>query len=388
MESHLTKTLIVIPVYNHAKSLRAVVEASIKAGFPVLVVDDGSTDGSLEEVAGLPIECHRFPENRGKGAAILAGASLARRSGFEAILTIDADGQHDPADARRLLEASASSWPALVVGAREMEGTDVPRSSVFGRDFSNFWVRLECGQALPDTQSGYRLYPVDLLSSMRFLSTRFAFEVEVLVRAAWAGYPILSVPVPVHYPPAGERVSKFHMVKDNVRLTCLHTWLVTRSLLPWPHRRLVRAKDDEGSPGLLQPVRLFRRLSREHSSPGELAAAVWVGIFVGSLPIIPFGIAAIVYVNHKLRLNKLAGVAASNVCVAPFVPFVCVETGHFLRHGRFLSEFSRQALFGEIHLRLWEWLLGALLFGPLIGLLGALLTYYLVRSLRARTSLP
>jgi hypothetical protein len=74
--------------------------------------------------------------------------------------------------------------------------------------------------------------------------------------------------------------------------------------------------------------------------------------------------------------------------VAPFVPFVCVETGHFLRHGRFLSEFSRQSLFGEIHLRLWEWLLGALLFGPLIGLLGALLTYYLVRSLRTRTSLP
>ena len=82
---------------------------------------------------------------------------------------MDADGQHDPADVRRLLDASASSWPALVVGARLMEGSGAPRSSVFGRDFSNFWVRLECGQALPDTQSGYRLYPVELLSAMRFL---------------------------------------------------------------------------------------------------------------------------------------------------------------------------------------------------------------------------
>ena len=385
MESRLTKTLIVIPVYNHAKSLRAVVEASLDEGYPVLVIDDGSTDGGLDTVAGLPIERHRFPENRGKGAAILAGAALAERSGFGAILTIDADGQHDPADVRRLLDASASSWPALVVGARLMEGSGAPRSSVFGRDFSNFWVRLECGQALPDTQSGYRLYPVDLLSAMRFLSTRFTFEVEVLVRAAWAGYPIVSVPVPVHYPPAGARISNFHMLKDNARLTCLHAWLVTRSLLPWPRRRLVPSRGADGSPaGSPQPVSLFRRLTREHASAAELAAAVWVGIFVGSLPIIPFGVAAIVYVNHRLHLNKLAGVAASNVCVAPFVPFVCMETGYFLRHGRFLSEFSRQSLLGEFHHRLWEWLLGALLFGPLLGLLGALLTYFLVRALRAR----
>lgn len=384
MESRLTKTLVVIPVYNHAKSLRAVVEASLDAGLPVLVIDDGSTDGSLETVAGLPIERHRFPENRGKGAAILAGAALAERSGFGAILTIDADGQHDPADTRLLLDAAARSWPALVVGARLMEGSGAPRSSVFGRKFSNFWVRLECGQTLPDTQSGYRLYPAAFLSAMRFLSTRFAFEVEVLVRAAWAGYPILSVPVPVHYPPAGERVSNFHMLKDNARLTGLHAWLVTRSLLPWPHRRLAAKDTDMDSPGLLQPVRLFRRLCREHASAGELAAAVWVGIFVGSLPIIPFGIAAIVYLTHKLRLNKVAGVAASNLCVAPFVPFVCMETGYFLRHGHFLSDLSRQALLGEVHHRLWEWLLGALLFGPLLGLLGALITYLLVRTLRAR----
>jgi peptidoglycan/xylan/chitin deacetylase (PgdA/CDA1 family)/SAM-dependent methyltransferase/uncharacterized protein (DUF2062 family) len=384
-DSHLAKTLIVIPVYNQTRSLRAVVEASIEAGFPVLVIDDGSTDGSLDTVAGLPIERHRFPTIRGKGAAILAGAALAKRSGFEAILTIDADGRHDPADARRLLEASASSWPALVVGARRMESSDATRSSETGGYLSNFWVRLECGQALPDSRSGYRLYPVDLLSAMRFLSTSFAFEVEVLVRAAWAGYTIVSVPVPVRHPPAGERVSNFHRLKDKARLTCLHTWLVTRSLIPWPHRRLVRSKVADGdSPGLLQPLRLLRHLSREHTSAVELAAAVWVGIFVGSLPIIPFGIAAIVYVNHKLHLNKLAGVAASNVCVAPFVPFACMETGHFLLYGRFLSEFNWHTLLGEIHHRLWEWLLGALLIGPLLGLLGALLTYFLVRALRAR----
>lgn len=237
------KTLLVIPVYNHGKTLRSVVERALGAGFPVLVVDDGSTDGGLDTVIDLPIAHHRFPVNRGKGAAILAGAALAESSGYEAIVTIDADGQHDPADARRLLETASVSWPAIVVGARRMEGKGVPRSSVFGRNFSNFWVRLECGQAVPDSQSGCRLYPVPFLLAGRFLSTRFPFEVEVLVRAAWAGLPLLSTPVSVHYPPAGERVSHFHRFKDNLRLTGLHAGLVVSSLFPWPHhRRSLRAQ--------------------------------------------------------------------------------------------------------------------------------------------------
>lgn len=387
MGTPLPKTLLVIPVYNHAATLRAVVLNALADRFPVLVVDDGSTDGGLDTVVDLPVARHRFPSNRGKGAAILAAAELAKRSGYDAIVTIDADGQHDPAEARRLLETAAASWPAVVIGARRMEGANVPRSSVFGRDFSNFWVRLECGHALPDSQSGYRLYPVDFLLAGRFLSTGFPFEVEVLVRAGWAGLPLLSVPVPVHYPPAGERVSHFHRFKDNLRLTGLHAWLVIRSLLPWPHRRRFR-REDAGSetPGILQPVRFFRRLSREHSGAGELAAAAWVGVFLGALPIIPFGIAAIVYVSHRLHLNKLVSVAASNICCAPFVPLLCVETGHFLTHGRFLSVFNRHTLIDEIYLRLWEWLLGALVVGPILGAAAAMLTFLVVRSLRANRS--
>lgn len=381
-----SNTLMVVPVYNHALTLRAVVEKGLAEGYRVLVVDDGSTDGGLDAVAGLPVDRLRFPVNRGKGAAILAAAERAESLGFAAILTIDADGQHDPSDARALLDRAAATWPAIVVGARRMEESDAPRSSVFGRDFSNFWVRLECGRPLPDTQSGFRLYPVGFLFAGRFLTRRYTFEVEVLVRAAWAGYPLLSVPVSVHYPKTGERVSHFHKFKDNFRLTCLHTWLVTRSLIPWPHKkRVVEAAADgvETAPlSLLHPVRLFRTLSREHDGAGELAAAAWVGIFIGSLPIIPFGIATIVYVNHRLHLNKLMGAVASNVCVAPFVPFLCIEAGHLMRFGTFWTEFNRQTLLGEIHLRLWEWLLGALVVGPLLGFAGAAATWFLIRSLR------
>jgi len=387
METPLPKTLLVIPVYNHAAALRAVVLGGLAEGFPVLVVDDGSTDGGLDTVVDLPIARHRFPSNRGKGAAILAAAELAKRAGYDAILTIDADGQHDPADAHLLLETASASWPAVAIGARRMKAANAPPSSVFGRDFSNFWVRLECGHALPDSQSGYRLYPVDFLLAGRFLSPGFPFEVEVLVRAGWAGLPLLSVPVQVHYPPAGERVSHFRPFLDNLRLSCLHAGLVIRSLLPWPHP--LRSPGEEAGLKMtefLHPVRFFRRLSREHSGAGELAAAVWVGIFLGALPIIPFGIAAIVYASHRLHLNKLASVAASNACIAPFVPLACIETGYFLLHGSFLFAFDRHVLLYEIHLRLWEWLLGALVIGPILGFAGALLTYTAVRSLRANRS--
>jgi glycosyltransferase involved in cell wall biosynthesis len=376
------KTLVVIPVYNHVATLRAVAQGALAQGFDVLVLDDGSTDGSLDSVADLPIGRHRLPVNVGKGGAILAGAQWARGAGYQAILTIDADGQHDPADARLLLEAAMPCWPCIVIGARRMETLNVPRSSLFGRDFSNFWVRLECGQTLPDTQSGYRLYPVEFLESSRFLSRRYTFEIEVLVRGRWAGLPLLSTPVSVYYPPGDERVSHFHKLKDNWRLSCLHTFLVTRSLFPWPHRRLFRKAGAEPLPSIFEPVRYFKALSREHSSAAQLAAAVWVGIFLGSLPIIPFGIAAIVYASHRLHLNKLAAVGASNVCCAPFVPFLCVELGHYLVYGSFWYQFDRHTLLGELHHRLWEWLLGALLIGPLLGALGALLTYALVRSLR------
>ena len=381
----MPNTLLVIPVYNHCDTLRAVAESALTAGFPVLVVDDGSTDRGLAVLGGLPVERLRLEPNQGKGAAILAGAEHARKAGFEAILTVDADGQHDPAEACALLEAVQGTWPAVVVGTRRMDDDpDVPRSSLFGRSFSNFWVRLECGRSLPDTQSGFRLYPVDLLTPGRFLTRRYTFEVEVLVRAAWAGLPILAVPISVFYAPGTQRVTHFRAFRDNLRLTCLHTWLVTRALLPWPRNGTSPWR--EGWRAILgalrSPFAFLGHLSREHASPQELGAAVWLGIFVGSLPIIPFGLAAIVYLAHRFHLNKLAAAGASNICVAPFVPLLCIQAGHFMRYGRFWTELNRQTLVGELGLRLWEWLLGAMVVGPVLGLAGGLLTYGLVRGLR------
>jgi len=152
---------------------------------------------------------------------------------------------------------------------------------------------------------------------------------------------------------------------------------VTRTLLPWPRGPIDAATDAkallaEAGSALFHPIRFLGRLAREHGAPWELAAAVWLGVFLGSLPIIPFGLAVILWAAHRLHLNKLAAAGASNACVAPFVPFLCIQVGHLLRHGAWWTTFNRHTLVSEIHLRLLEWLLGALVAGPVLGLLVAL----------------
>ena len=384
MNDSSLRTLLVIPVYNHGSTLRSVVEKALCTGLPVLIVDDGSTDRGLERITDLQCRLHCLPHNQGKGAAILTGARLAAQWGYDTIVTVDADGQLDPDDAARLVEvASTQDRPAVVLGSREMTCETAPRASVFGRAFSNFWVRLECGLDLPDTQCGLRLYPVDLLLHIPIRTRRYDFEVEVLVRAAWAGVPILSAPVPVYYPGKGKRVSHFHKLKDNLRLTALHTRLVLRALNPWPHQRLVqRSVMDRMDLSLLHPVRLFKMLCQEHNTPLQLGMAAWMGLFLGAMPLIACHTVVIIYVTHRLHLNKAVAVAASQLCCPPVVPVICIEVGYLIRNGQLLLDLSWDIAVCQLHQRLLEWLLGSLIVGPLLGLAGGLATYFVVRRLR------
>ncbi|MFH7319902.1 DUF2062 domain-containing protein [Desulfurivibrio sp. D14AmB] len=378
-EKEKPKIIVVIPVYNHGASLRQVVERALVAGWPVLVVDDGSDDDPLEQLTGLDCVKLRLPVNKGKGAAILAGAREAARLGYETMITLDGDGQHDPAEAELLArQAALIGRPAIVIGARRMIQETVPKASLFGRAFSNFWVRLESGQELADTQSGMRLYPLRELLALDLTCSRYDFEVEVLVRAAWAGVALSSVAISVHYPPPGKRITHFHQLRDNFRLTLLHTRLLLRRLAPWPHRRLCGqpAPPQEQKPRFPRPWRTMQMLFREHSSAPGLATAVWLGLFMGALPLIAVHTVAIIYVAHRLHLNKVAAVAASQFCMPPVVPIICIQVGYFLRNGQLLLDLSREKWLLEIHLRLWDWLLGSLVVGPLLGLIGAVLVYW------------
>ena len=225
---------ILIPVYNHIGGIGLVIERSHRLGFPIWVVDDGSTDGAAERVAALEgITVIRHDENRGKGAALLTGfAALAGEADW--VVTLDADGQHDPADAPSMIQAIPKGQRPIVIGRREgMVGEDVPWTSRFGRKFSNFWVRAAGGPVLSDTQSGLRIYTLPEAMRLRVRARRFQFEVEILVRARWAGIPVVEAPIGVCYTPGMKRISHFRPFVDFCRNSATFTRLILLRIIRW-----------------------------------------------------------------------------------------------------------------------------------------------------------
>jgi len=223
----------IIPVYNHAGTVAQVVKDSQSLGFPVFVVDDGSTDNTyaqIKEIKGIQILRHEI--NQGKGAAILTGFSAASAVADWAI-TIDADGQHYPEDARKLIKAIPKKIRPIVVGARkDMTGKHVPWTSSFGRKFSNFWVRISGGPAISDSQSGFRIYPLPETLNLKTKARRFQFEVEILVHANRRGIPVIEAPIRVRYNPEGGRIYHFRPFVDFLRNSSTFTRLIFRRIFP------------------------------------------------------------------------------------------------------------------------------------------------------------
>jgi glycosyltransferase involved in cell wall biosynthesis len=381
------KLLIVIPVYNHAGTLREVVIRALDVCSDVLVVDDGSTDGSGETIKGLPVRIVSHEVNKGKGAAILTAVEEARRIGMSHIITIDADGQHDPADAARFMLAIEKDPLAIVVGKRHFNSKSVPFSSRFGRVFSNFWLRVQTGYSIKDTQSGFRAYPIVIFDRLKLYDRRYSFEIEVLVRAAWAGIALREVDISVYYPEPDKRISHFRPFMDNLRITMLNTRLTTRALLPIPHKRFLQTAEDAEDARkitLLYPIESLRILLRKNVSPERLAASGGLGVFLGALPLIACQALVILATANYFRLNKYAALGTSQICNPPIVPALCIETGYFIRHGKFLTEISLKTLGYQGLERILEWIIGALVLGPLMGIITAGIIYAATIFLKKR----
>ena len=217
----------VIPTYNNAGTVADVVRGVLRQGLPVFVVDDGSDDGTAEKLEGLDIQVLRHPRNLGKGRALRTGLEAARKAGFRFALTIDADGQHDPADIPALVAAAGER--TLVVGSRNIAAEGMSSGSTFANRFSNFWFTVQTGRKLPDTQTGFRVYPLEDLPSLRLLTARYEAELTLLVFSAWKNLRLVPVPVRVYYPE--DRVSHFRPFADFFRISVLNTVLCVAALV-------------------------------------------------------------------------------------------------------------------------------------------------------------
>jgi len=226
---------VVIPAYNEAATIRTVAERALAQCRDVIVVDDGSTDGTREALAALPVRLLRNEHNQGKAAALWRGAEAARELGAEWVVTLDGDGQHAPEDIPRLMDAARQHPGHIVIGARQADRSNTPRARYNANRVAAFWISWACGQNLSDSQSGFRVYPTGLFQELAVPHGRarsFVFESEILIEAARHGHLCTLVPIAAVYHQS-VRASHFRPVLDIVRITRMVAWkLMSRGLAP------------------------------------------------------------------------------------------------------------------------------------------------------------
>ncbi len=236
--------VILLPTYHNARTLGDVVTRARATGYPCLVVDDGCQDETAQVCAvlqaqaahdGGPAVCVlRHATNQGKAAALMTGFIEAQRQNFSHAVTLDTDGQHDPEEIPLLIAAAKTNPDALVLGERaaQVEG-GTPWASLVGRRFSNGLIRFGGGLQVKDSQTGFRVYPVEMAQVLRCKVQRFGFETEILVRLGRAGGRVVTVPITSRYLPAGERVSHFRPWLDSLRWIRMHVNLTAEKMLFW-----------------------------------------------------------------------------------------------------------------------------------------------------------
>ena len=229
---HDRNICVIIPTYNNVGTIADVVQRTLLQCQDVIVVNDGSTDGTRElllQTEGITLV--DYAPNKGKGTALKHGLQKALQMGFTYAITLDADGQHYPEDIPLLLETNLRHPGALLLGQRKLDGVERSGGSKFANAFGNFWFCVQTLHYVPDTQTGFRLYPLHKLHGLSLLTSRYEAELELLVSSAWNGVKIVSVPVNVYYPPRQERVSHFRPGSDFTRIFILNTFLCLMALV-------------------------------------------------------------------------------------------------------------------------------------------------------------
>lgn len=306
------RVVAVVPTYRNLQTLPDVVSGLVEAGFPVIVVDDGSCDGTsdwVERWRETHAECWlvRLGINRGKGAALEAGFEKARDLGFEFAVSVDSDGQHLIEDAVRLRAAARSN--AVIIGARDEGAVGYPFRSRLGRRLWALGIRALTGVGIADPICGLRTYPLELTSRIRCVGGRFTWEEEFLVRLVWAGIAVESVPITTVYLPLEKRVSHYS----------LWDWVDSFRMFLWLACRRVFVLKSTGTLGVSTST-------RDRSWRWLIGAACFVGGVFGALS--PWWIACpvIAWLAWRLHASVIVGVtsallaSAASIALTPLGP--------------------------------------------------------------------
>lgn len=379
---------VIIPTYNNETSLAGVIADVAEYCKDVIVVNDGSTDSTKPIIESFSFaQMIGYEKNVGKGWALRKAFAYAIEKGYKYAITIDSDGQHFAKDLPAFLDKLKLEQNAIIIGARNMNQDSVPGGSSFGNRFSNFWFKVETGMTSPDTQSGYRLYPLDAIKKMQFFTKKYEFEIEVLVKAAWQGVNIVSVPVTVYYAPKEERISHFRPYKDFFRIGVLNTVLVLITFLYIKPRNLFRS---------IFVKKNFRKKLREQlynpdHSDHLKALSVAFGVFMGIVPIWGFQLVAAIFLAILLKLNKALVIIAANISIPPMIPFIIFasyKAGAFwMGHNAMQIDFSKSISLDSIKKNLQQYIYGSITLAILAGVFFGLLTFILLKLFNKKPAL-
>lgn len=381
-------TCVIIPTYNNAPKLAAVIRDVANYTDRVIVVNDGSTDDTIQILQQFPfVQLVSYQQNVGKGWALRQAFRYASDCGYRYAITIDSDGQHYAKDLPVFVEKLKTASDAIIIGARNMDQAAVPGKSSFGNKFSNFWFKVETGIDSPDTQSGYRLYPIWLLKDMKFITRKYEFEIEVLVRAAWKGIKVVAVPVSVYYPPKEERISHFRPFKDFTRISILNTILVLITFLYIKPRNFFRT--------IFEKKKLKELINTELLSPHQpdsvKAFSIAFGIFMGIVPIWGFQLVVAIFLSIFFKLNKVLVIIAANISIPPMIPLIIFSSYKMgaLWMGANAGElkFDRSISLASIQKNLQQYIFGSITLAIVAALVAGLFTFIVLKLFKRKTIL-
>lgn len=370
------KCCVIIPTYNNHKTLKRVLDGVLQYTANIIVVNDGSTDTTpvlLQDYQQVT-QIH-LPKNKGKGNALRTGFTVARNAGYDYAITIDSDGQHFPDDIPVFIDELEKEGDALLIGSRNMAQEGVPKKSSFGNKFSNFWFWFETGIKLEDTQSGYRLYPLNRIPK-RYYTPKFEFEIEVIVRAAWRGLPVKNIPVKVLYD-MNERVSHFRPFSDFTRISVLNTILVIISLLYIKPRDFIMSFKKKS----LKQFFLENVLENSDSN-AKKALSIALGVFIGIAPLWGFQTVLVLFLAYVFRLNKFIAFTFSNISIPPAIPliiYLSLKMGSLFIADSIIVEGA--TTFDAIKQNLTQYLVGSVMLAVLMAFLFGMSAYLILTAL-------